>query len=221
MKKLILAAVAVTCAVSVYAQGTIQFNNRTLAGTSHVWGPATTPSVSLVGQAITGDSPAGTVNYAAAGSALLAGNAFYAQLLGLNGADKAEASLVPQSGTTTFRTGTGAGFLAVTTATLASIPKDAAAATLQLVAWANTPVAGYDLSTWGLAGELKAYDAWQAGKIAAGKSIAQNVLLIGGDVNTAPQMYMPSFNLYFIPEPSSMALAGLGAAALLIFRRRK
>ncbi len=221
MKKLILAAVAVTCAVSVYAQGTVQFNNRTAAGTSHVWGVATTPSVSLVGQATTGDTPVGTVNYAAAGCALLAGNTFYAQILGINGAGAAETSLVPQSATTTFRTGTGAGFLAVTTATLATIPKDSAAATLELVAWANTPVAGYDLSSWGLVGEKKALDAWMDGKIAAGKGGAQTVNGIGGDVNTSPTIAFTSFNLYFIPEPSSMALAGLGAAALLIFRRRK
>ena len=31
----------------------------------------------------------------------------------------------------------------------------------------------------------------------------------------------PEFNLYFVPEPSTFALAGLGAAALMIFRRRK
>lgn len=32
---------------------------------------------------------------------------------------------------------------------------------------------------------------------------------------------MPAINMITVPEPSSFALAGLGAAALLIFRRRK
>jgi hypothetical protein len=36
-----------------------------------------------------------------------------------------------------------------------------------------------------------------------------------------PTQSARSFNLYFIPEPTSAALAGLGAAALLVFRRRK
>jgi len=219
MKKLILAAIAVTCAVSVYAQGTVQFNNRTLAGTSHVWGPsATAPTLSLRGQATTGDSPVGDVNYAAAGMTLVgttlaSGQRTFAQLLGANGGNQPEASLVPQSGTTTFRTGTGAGFLAVATATLGTIPIDSPLATLQLVAWDNS--SGL-YPTW-----LLAQTAWQGGLIAAGKSIPQNVAQIGGLVNTAPQMLMPSFNLYLVPEPSSLALVGLGAAAMLIFRRRK
>jgi hypothetical protein len=32
---------------------------------------------------------------------------------------------------------------------------------------------------------------------------------------------MAPFGIGFLPEPSTFALAGLGAAALLIFRRRK
>ena len=62
-----------------------------------------------------------------------------------------------------------------------------------------------------------------AGLIAAGKGGAFTVNNIGGSVNTPPNMPGQSFNLYIqsIPEPSTFALAGLGAAALLIFRRRK
>jgi len=37
----------------------------------------------------------------------------------------------------------------------------------------------------------------------------------------APLTGLTSFSLNVIPEPSSLALAGLGAAALLVFRRRK
>ena len=38
---------------------------------------------------------------------------------------------------------------------------------------------------------------------------------------TAPNWVGQSFSIALVPEPSSMALAGIGAASLLIFRRRK
>lgn len=49
---------------------------------------------------------------------------------------------------------------------------------------------------------------------------------LGGlDINETPVVPPPwvgeSFSIAIVPEPSSLALAGLGAAALLIFRRRK
>ena len=32
---------------------------------------------------------------------------------------------------------------------------------------------------------------------------------------------IPRFNIYFIPERATLALAGLGAATVLVFRRRE
>jgi len=71
----------------------------------------------------------------------------------------------------------------------------------------------------------EAAGAWQAGLIAAGHSAPIGITAVGG-LSPAPFLTqmgqnLTSFNLYFVPEPSSFALAGLGAAALLIFRRRK
>lgn len=138
-----------------------------------------------------------------------------AMILGANGSNQTEQSLTPQSGTQTFRTGAAAqGFLNISAATtLTSIPADSAAATFEVVAWDDN--SGL-YSTWALASV-----AWENGLIAAGKSGTFNIFNIGGNVNTPQSTVFPSFNLYFVPEPSTFALAGLGAAAMLIFRRRK
>jgi hypothetical protein len=83
-----------------------------------------------------------------------------------------------------------------------------------MVAWDNS--SGL-YSTW-----AQASVAWAFGLIAAGNSGPFNVSAIGGTQNSAPTLTgLQSFNLYFIPEPTTFALAGLGASATLIFRRRK
>jgi len=208
--------------VSVFAQGTVTLDNRTAAGTTHVWGPGTVSTLSLVGAGLN-DNPAGTVDYAGAGMKLIGSTGgltaatTFAQLLAANGAGVAEASLTPQGATTTFRTGGAAGNLAGgKTISLANVPADSAVATLELVAWDNT--SGL-YPTW-----TETSVAWAAGLIAAGKSGAFDVSAIGGSVNTSPNLYIPSFNMYMIgsvPEPSTFALAGLGLAAMLVLRRRK
>ena len=96
---------------------------------------------------------------------------------------------------------------------ITGLTPDLAAATIEMVAWDNS---SGNYATW-----TQASVAWLAGDIAAGMSGAFTVNAIGGSVNTSPTVLAPSFNLYFIPEPSTFALAGLGAAALMIFRRRK
>lgn len=53
--------------------------------------------------------------------------------------------------------------------------------------------------------------------IDTGNPLAQPIAEVGTPIT--PQF--PGLNLTAVPEPSSMALAGLGAASLLIFRRRK
>jgi len=230
MKKLILAAFALSTAAGVYAQGTVNLANRiTGVATTHIWGPSsTTPSLSLIGLG-SNDGPSGSVNFSGSGMSMIGGalagkygaSTTFAQLLGANGGGAAETSLVPVGQTTTFRTGGAIGNLAQITSTLSGatppIPADAALATLELVAWDNS--SGL-YPTW-----TQASVAWLAGTIAAGKSGAFNVSGLGGGVNPTPYLNnvspLNSFNLYFIPEPSSLALAGLGAAALMIFRRRK
>jgi len=229
MKKLILAAFALTTAASVFAQGTVLFENRNTLATTHVWGPSTSnPSLSLIGNA-SNDNPSGSQQYAASGMFMIGGynggtasaptsggsygyKTTLTQLLDAPGAGADPGSLLPDGATTTFKTGASFGNIALITDTLSRIAPDAPAATLEIVAWD----ASTGITTW-----TAASAAWLAGTIAAGESGAFNVFLIGGSVNTAPIFASPTFNLYFIPEPSTFALCGLGAAALMIFRRRK
>jgi len=233
MKKLIIAAFALTTAASVFAQGTVNFNiriNGSPGGNAsyHIWGPSTSNSgLSLIGIG-SNDAPAGSVDFTAAGMSMIGAsgvNAKYgaattfAQLIGAVGSNQAESSLKPVGQVTTFRTGTTVGGIAAITSTLTGAPAiaaDAPFATFEIVAWDNSTGL---YSNWALAST-----AWTEGLIAAGHSAQFNVSNIGG-LNPVPFLNnmqpLTSFNLYMVPEPSTFALAGLGAAALLIFRRRK
>jgi hypothetical protein len=239
MKKLVLAAFALTTAASVFAQGTIGFNNNIGGLRTRVYAPlATATGFSQIGLGSV-DTPSGSTSWAGfsgIGSASTAGNLngqygsaqTLAQLLGNVGLGDDQSTLRPGSTTMTFRTGAGGGLLgAASTPSFTLIPKDYAfGMTLEMVAWDTTVTGtGDDLSTWGFSGSGNAYDAWRAGKIAAGVSGTFNMTATAGGTGTPPNMptdgSVKSFNLYIVPEPSTFALAGLGAAAMLIFRRRK
>ncbi len=220
MNTTILTVIAMLASLNLFAQGTVQLNNRNSLGTSHVWG---CPNyLSLIGYG-SNDIPSGPTPYEAIGCVLIGANGTggrfgaattFAQLLAANGANRPEASLVPMGQTTTFRTGTAAGNLAAITATLEGIPADSPAATLELVVWDNT--SGL-YPTWS-----EASVAWRSGVAGSfGRSGTFTVLNIGGNWNTPPSIPIPSFNIYTTPEPSTIALAGLGAVALMIFHRRR
>src|ERR1035441_7606433 len=98
MKKLILAAFALTTAASVFAQGTINFNNRAVGTVvSHVYEPlATAPTFSQIGNG-TADFQPGAANWAGftgIGATLLSGQTTFAQLLAANGSGQPESSLL-------------------------------------------------------------------------------------------------------------------------------
>ena len=228
MKKLILAAFALTAAAGIFAQGTVTFLSAIGGGvaTSHVWAPSSTaPWLSLQGNGIN-DTPVGSNNYAAAGMSLIGANGSggrygssttFAQLLFANGANQPLDSLQPGGQTTTFSSGGANGILAgrvvMITDTIPGLTPDEAAATFQMVAWDNS---SGQFSTW-----TQASVALLAGLIYAGWSTPFTVPNIGGSINTPPNVLAPSFNLFLLPEPSTFALAGLGLAALMIARRRK
>ena len=238
MKKLILATFALTAAASVFAQGTIVLNNRFTTGnpqTTHIYAPlGPSDMVKIVGLGA-GDTPAGgTTDFG--GRALIGANGTagqygaagtFAQFIAAVGANVPVESLQPVGQTTTFRTGGGAGFLSQITATLFAPgfgdtggENDPVLGpfTFSIVAWDNS--SGL-YPTW-----AEARPAWLAGGIAAGmmnpftvNSLAKGTIPAGQP--TQAGQVLTSFNLYLIPEPGSFALLGLGAAALLIFRRRK
>src|ERR1035441_544132 len=105
MKKLILAAFALTTAASVFAQGTINFNNRIVGQViTHVYAPlATDVFLSQIGSG-TADSPAGATSwagYTGIGVALTGpygANSTFAQILGVSGNGASEVSLQPGLG---------------------------------------------------------------------------------------------------------------------------
>jgi len=219
MKKTLVTMMALAVAVGAFAQGTIQFNNSTAGALTKVYMPdgfstyvaALNTVLQKNGNTAT-DSVVGTQTYT---GALLAGNTFTCQIFSAPGSAQSEGSLVGQT-TTTFRTGTAAGRLALTTATLANVPADAAVATIQLRVFPTS------YGSW--ANALAAFNSGSDGLAWIGKSIVFDVNQIGGQVNTPPAITgLTSFSLgvNIAPEPTSMALAGLGAASLLLFRRRK
>jgi hypothetical protein len=193
MKKQTLTVLATSLAISLFAQGTVHFDNNVPGYPAPVSGPTGLP---------------------------LAGSNFSAQLIGAPGYNVAESSLLPASPPTSFQTAF-AGFVVPTTSTFMNILPDAPQATIEMVAWDNS--SGL-YPTWS-----QASLGWLNGLIAAGMSGTWNQDKIGGNVNFPPNMInstdptqrVHSFNIQFIPEPTTAALAGLGATALLISRRRK
>jgi hypothetical protein len=206
MKKSILTLVALGAAVSVMGQGIVNFSTR-VSGTviGHVYdvgGPARTGNTAS-------ETPAGTQTYA---GALLQGTGFSAALFAANGAGQAEGSLVLVPGSlTTFRTG----------ATLGGTP---APLTLAVPGVAAGGTGTFQIRAWNNGGGLYAtYDLAAAANSPVGKSGLFDVANLGDGVLTLPADFanFRSFNLSAVPEPSTFVLAGLGAAALVIFRRRK
>jgi len=209
MKKLLLTACAVTVAASVFAQGTVVFNNR-IAGTliTHVYVGG---SAQVSGNGAN-DLPAGTMDWSAYTPAAAG---FMAALIVNPGASQAFATLDTGGNAAALRTGAAAGFWSGATATLPGVALNAASANLAVFAWDNTS-GNYSDAT-------AAWNAWKAQTIHGGESPTFTVSAIGGDLNTPPALAgLQSFNVITsVPEPSTLALAGLGAAAMLIFRRRK
>lgn len=139
---------------------------------------------------------------------LLAGTAWKAQLLG-GPVGTAADSLKAAGDTQVFRTGTTAGYL-LNQNFIRYIPDVNAGdgATLQVAAW------DAKYATWQEARDNAAQFGWSAA------FTAPKTGNVGGKTTPEPMIGFKSFSLTIIPEPSTIALGLLGAAALLIRRRK-
>lgn len=212
MKRSIITGILLLGVANVLAQGTINYNNRQSDVRAPVYGPlGPGDTTAITGQSSIG-IPAGTTDYG--GRPLLAGAGYFAQLWA-GPANSPESSLAPVPGTlTTFRTGAFAGYFAPPpeAITIPGVPQGSVA-TLQLRVWDNL---GGTVSDWATA-EAR----WLNGLLAAGRSPLFQSLPLGGGIVLPPNLVgLQSFNIYYIPEPGTLALLGLGALGLMIFRRK-
>lgn len=207
MKKLLITLAMTACVVTfAYAQGSITFDTSAAAGVgARVLMPDGTP----VGSTAAG-APAGTL--------------FLAQLYVGAGNVSDSASLVPVGNPVNLRSGSSGGYSQITGTTTLGVPVDptvvvptipgGALATIQMRAW----WAGPGGNTYQ---QYYEYDGPAAGLFGASPLLVKP--LGGGGTPPGPPadlVGLESFRLIPVPEPTTWALLGLGAAALLIFRRR-
>lgn len=194
MKKLLLTGLLVGLAAGAFAQGAISLDNLNN----------------------TDDSPTATSNgkffFLNIGSTtpILANTDFNISFYG--GSDAASAGL-PSSLLKTFAGSSaaggnlfGPGTFTDPTGQAITIPGTTTTAFFRIEAWTGTSAT--------YAGRNQGTDLGVASAVFSNP--------VAGPPNTPPNFVnMPALVLSSVPEPSTFALAGLGAAALLIFRRRK
>jgi len=208
-KSLLMFGAVLASAACVMAQGTVNFSTRVsgiVVGHIYLGAPGETNKTGNTAAEL----PQGGQTYL---GAVLTGSGFSAQLFYAAGTNRLEGSLVPAvASLTVFRTGATLGGTPVPSFQILPGTSVGGEATLQVRAWDNV---GGTLLTWDAAVAQGAH--------AYGKSELFNVLGLADASNpAAPDMTgFRSFNITIVPEPSTFLLGGLGAAALLIFRRRK
>jgi len=218
MKKLVVIAALSLTAVAAFGQGSLVFGNN-FAGSfiMPIFGPdPANPLLALSGapstSRVSGVVPTtGTTVY---GGPLLQGTGYTLQLW----AGTTSANLQPLY-TTTFRTSS-------TDKLPAGLVSGQVGVTIPGVDAGQQ--AFYQVRVWGNAGGT--LTTWAQG-VSGGTYGSSAVVLSGplGGQDAGGGLHSPmnstdwtSFNLITnVPEPTSLALAGLGAAAMLIFRRRK
>jgi len=220
MKKLVVIAALSLTGLAAFGQGSLNFGNS-FSGSfiMPIFGPdPANPTLALSGapstSRVSGVIPStGTTVY---GGPLLQGTGYTLQLW----AGSTTGNLAPTTYITSFRTSTGdklpAGLVSGAVGVVIPGVDAGQQAFYQLRVWDNK---GGQATTWaaGLAGGTYGSSAIVLSGALGG------VDSTGGIHATSPNSTdWVSFNLISnVPEPTSLALAGLGAAAMMIFRRRK
>ena len=203
MKKTLVTMAVAAFAISSFAQGTLLVLNTSGSSfRSQIYGPqAGDPSQSLTGNSAAG-VPAGSTVYT---GGTLAGSGFtFAVYYGAS--TVVDPSTLTLLVTAPFRTGGAAGLIAPIPDVVLNGVAPGASAQLQVRAWDN---AGGTITSF-------------ANAVTKGSSAMFLSQPLGGGIVSSPDMTgWTSFNIYTVPEPSTFVLVGLGAAGLMIFRRRK
>jgi hypothetical protein len=218
MKKLLLTSTLVCATVAAsFGQGTLVFGNNFGKTTwrAPIYGPEPgNPSLVIQGAGTASTPTAGTVQYT---GPLLAGTGFD----------------IAFYGGPTSATGVGAGLQLLTIETSFSTTAALAGFTTSTITLTDPNVAAgasenYQVFAWGnLGGTVNTLAAaqadWALGEIAYGSSpINTTTAGLGGGTVFGPNTTFASFNItQSTPEPATMALVGLGAAGMLLIRRKK
>jgi len=202
MKKLLLTLTVVAAtALTMYGQGRVSFNNSV---SGNVISITTNPALAAAGQGAPGAvlgstysiqllwAPSGSYATEAAFLAALVGSGPAVAFLGTTGDAASNAGL----------------FAGGATPNPAGTAMPVAAYTMQARAWFNN-------------GQYATYDAAFNGGANVGFSAFFTLTPTVAPTPAPATTGLQSFTVGIVPEPSTFALAGLGAAALLLFRRRK
>ena len=217
-----LLLVTMLCSVRcAYSQGTVLFANRVPSVLSApIWGPCVDPSIKLTGslEPSSLEFPPGPNGYQRCGSQKIGGLNYSAQLWGAPIGASPDL-FQPAFGTngssiltSTFRTGSGASLLITTIAQLNNVAPGERAS-LVIRAWDNR---GGAIMSWS--------QVLADPSVLRGESEVVNLPMLGGVLGDGTLIETPylrgltSFNLYIVPEPTTIGLLLLGATAFVLSR---
>jgi len=218
MKKLLLTSTLVCATVAAsFGQGSLFFANNFGKTTwrAPIYGPEpSNPSLVIQGNGSAATPTAGTTVYT---GPLLAGTGFdIALYMGPTSATSINGMTLLTIETSFSTTAALAGFTTSVSSLSDAAIAPGALANYQVFAWGNLGGTVNDLAT--------AQADWATGLLAYGSSpINTTTAGLGGGSVVGPNTVFSSFNItqQSTPEPATLAIAGLGAAGVLLMRRKK